>query len=63
MTKWCVLATLLIAGCSASGPAVPDLCAGWKPIRPDAMDVKGMSGALVTQILAHDLHGQQLCGW
>lgn len=63
MTRWLLLATLMLAGCSTSGPAVPDLCAGWQPIRPGALDVMSMSAGLVAQILAHDMHGQLLCGW
>lgn len=56
--------TLLATNC-ASGPpqAIPDRCAGWEPIRPSGLDLDRMSGALVEQILAHDKHGVQLCGW
>lgn len=55
-----VLALLsLLAGCATS----PDPCAGWAPIRPEAADVDGMSDELALQILQHNEHGSQACGW
>ena len=58
--------TLMFALTSCGGPsptAKPDLCAGWAPIRPEAHDVEVMSGVLADQILQHDTHGAEACGW
>jgi hypothetical protein len=63
MTRLLVLAMMLTVTACTSGPASSDLCAGWAPIRPTVTDVNAMSGVLVAQVLAHNMHGAQLCGW
>jgi hypothetical protein len=39
----------------------PDPCAGWSPIYVSRTDV--LSDGTAKQILAHDEHGKQVCGW
>jgi hypothetical protein len=66
-TMRCAAILMLTSAASCqSGPppiAKPDLCSGWSPIRPEQHDVSLMSGTLLDQIVAHDRHGAELCGW
>jgi len=49
-----------VAGCqTTSGSA----CDGWRAIHPTAGDMGTMSDRLVTEILTHNRHGAQTCGW
>jgi hypothetical protein len=54
---------LLLASCATTGGCVtkPDPCAGWSPIYVSRTDV--LSDGTAKQILAHDEHGKQVCGW
>lgn len=49
----------LVAGCQTAGNS----CDGWRPINPKSADVAQASDELVAQILAHNEHGRDTCGW
>lgn len=58
----CLLTTVAIAfvsGCAT----VPDPCDGFKPIRPTFKDVDAISDQLTEQLLGHNQHGADVCGW
>ena len=50
----------LLGGCA--NPTA-DLCAGWRPIRPDPSDISVVSGDLARQIAAHNRFGEAACRW
>jgi hypothetical protein len=55
-----IVAALSLAGCATTGGTA---CDGWTPIRPTIQDLGTMSGELAGQILAHNTHGEKICGW
>ncbi len=52
-------AALCLSGCQTTS----DSCVGWKPIRPTQRDLQAMSDRLVTQLIEHNEHGRNICGW
>ena len=61
-TVWLALATMTsLAGCAGGTATPPDPCLGWTPIRPSSQDV--LTPNTARQILAHDEHGADVCGW
>ena len=50
----------LLSSCATNG-ASPNSCVGWSPILVGRNDV--IPPGVARQILAHDIHGQQECGW
>ncbi|ODT79166.1 MAG: hypothetical protein ABS76_21505 [Pelagibacterium sp. SCN 64-44] len=58
-----VATTLVLSGCSHFRPVEASHCAGWRQINPTAGDVEVISDPLAGQILSHNLHGADVCGW
>jgi hypothetical protein len=48
-----------LTGCQTAGSA----CDGWRQLRPTARDVEVMSDQLAMDVLMHNEHGKDLCGW
>lgn len=55
------LATVPLAGCSASGSATDTACVAFGPIYPSRADV--LTDGTARQILTHNITGRDLCGW
>lgn len=49
-----------LIGCQAT---TSDSCVGWRPIRPTQKDVQIISDKLAADILSHNEHGKDICGW
>lgn len=58
--KYAILALGLLASACGHGPVTN--CA-FKPIRPTPHDVEVISDRLASDLLAHNLLGERLCGW
>ena len=54
------LMTLSAASCATDGH-VANSCAGWMPIRISHED--SLSAETAREILQHDKHGADVCGW
>lgn len=55
------LALGMLAACTT--PVAPDPCAGWSAIRPAPGETATLSPELRAQVLAHNLHGAEVCHW
>ena len=53
-------AAILVAGCAQTSG---NQCAGWKPMRPSASDVRVMSSQFVGDVLEHNEYGVKLGCW
>ena len=62
LTLTCAVSSAIGACATVPAPS-PGTCAGWSPIGPTQSDTAAISDTLARQILAHDKHGQQACGW
>ena len=56
----CVIACLALSGC-ATTVAIPNNCAGWRPIHPSREDV--LTRGTKEQIIAHNEFGQHRGCW
>lgn len=57
------LLAVMLAGCQTTAPLPVSRCAGWEPIYPERSDVPVISDSLAGQVLSHNIHGRDLCGW
>jgi hypothetical protein len=56
-----LFAMLVLAACTHAPPPAP--CAGWSPIRLTAQEFYSLSDESQRQVLAHQTHGANVCGW
>jgi hypothetical protein len=62
--KWLApLLLLLMTSCQSGLAGNANPCDGWAAIRPTSADLAVLSPSLKKQILAHDMHGADVCGW
>jgi hypothetical protein len=61
-----VKAGLVIAIClglASCTESTAGTCAGWAPIRLSADEVSHLSDETLRQVVAHNQHGANTCGW
>lgn len=58
-----ILIAATLAACASTRPLPVSRCAGWEPIYPEKADVPVISDTLAGQVLSHNLHGRDVCGW
>ena len=62
MVKALALAVILIAA-TACQTVRGSFCDIARPQRPSAQEIASMTDQRASEVLAHNLKGQQLCGW
>lgn len=55
--------SLVLSGCAHFDRPAASPCAGWRQINPTADDIDAISDPLAGQILSHNMHGADVCGW